>query len=113
MNNFQMFVAFTNGSGRIDPQVGGTFEMFGGNVHGKILELQEPTKIVQEWRFRSWPDGIFSRVIFEIHQNEDSTEITVNQTGVPKSDLERTKEGWEKYYWDAMKRTFGFGSMML
>jgi hypothetical protein len=28
-------------------------------------------------------------------------------------DLEKTREGWEKYYWDAMKRTFGFGSMML
>lgn len=35
----QLFAAFTNGSGRIDPKVGGTFEMFGGNVHGKILEM--------------------------------------------------------------------------
>jgi len=109
----EMFVAFTNGSGRIDPTVGGTFEMFGGNVHGEILELEEPNKIVQEWRFKSWPDGLFSRVTFTIKQNSDSTEITVKQTGVPKTDLERTKEGWEKYYWDAMKRTFGFGSMML
>lgn len=61
-----MFVAFTNGSGRIDPVIGGTFEMFGGNVHGKILELEEPKKIVQDWRFKSWPDGVFSSNILAL-----------------------------------------------
>jgi len=109
----EMFVAFTNGSGKIDPVVGGAFEMFGGNVHGKILELDEPKKIVQDWRFRTWPEGVYSRVTFTIEQNADSTEITVRQKGLPKSDLEKTKEGWDKYYFSAMKRTFGFGSMML
>jgi len=80
-----MFLAFTNGSGKIDPKVGGLFEMFGGNVHGKIVELQEPTKIVQEWRFKSWPDGHFSRVTFSIQQKDDSTEIVVSQKGVPSA----------------------------
>jgi len=109
----EMFVAFTNGSGRIDPKVGGTFDMFGGNVHGKILEIEAPTKIVQLWRFKYWPDGHYSIVTFSIREKEDSTHILVKQTGVPTSDVEKTKEGWNEYYWDAMKRTFGFGSFIL
>jgi len=76
----EMFAAFTNGSGRIDPKVGGIFEMFGGNVHGKILAIEAPVKLVQEWRLKSWPDGIFSKVTFTITQKEDETEITVDQT---------------------------------
>jgi len=109
----EMFAAFTHGSGKIDPKVGGLFEMFGGNVHGKILEMREPEVIVQEWRLKEWPDGHFSKVTYTIAEKEDSTKITIDQTGVPKSALDKTKEGWERYYWDAMKRTFGFGSFML
>ncbi|CAL8099736.1 unnamed protein product [Orchesella dallaii] len=109
----EMFAAFTNGSGRIEPKVGGTFEMFGGNVHGKILDLKEPTVLVQEWRLKEWPDGHFSKVAFTILEKDDSTDITIEQTGIPKSALEKTKEGWERYYWDAMKRTFGFGSFII
>jgi len=35
----QMFLAFTNGSGKIEPRVNGTFQMFGGNVNGIITEM--------------------------------------------------------------------------
>jgi len=108
----EMFAAFTNGSGRIDPKVGGTFEMFGGNVHGKILAIEAPHKLVQEWRLKSWPDGIFSKVTFTITQKEDESEVVVEQVGVPANEQEKTKEGWKLYYWESIKRTFGFGSMI-
>lgn len=111
-----------------------------------VVPLQkEPTLLVQEWRLKEWPEGHFSKVEFTITEKEDSTDIIINQTGVPKSyvptnvletniepilnafsqkkglictsitcrALEKTKEGWERYYWDAMKRTFGFGSFIL
>ena len=79
-----MFNAFTNGSGRIDSTVGGTFEMFGGNVHGKNLELVKYSKIVQEWRFKNWPEGHYSIVTINIEQKETSTDVSVTQTGVPE-----------------------------
>ncbi|CAG7719936.1 unnamed protein product [Allacma fusca] len=109
----EMFVAFTNGSGQIEPKVGGKFHMFGGNVHGKILELDPPKKIVQDWRFKHWPEGHYSRVTFTIDEKQDTTKVKVNQQGVPASDQEKTREGWDLFYWDAMKRTFGFGSYIL
>lgn len=44
---------------------------------------------------------------------EDHTEVTVVQSGVPKSEAGVTKENWERYYWDSMKRTFGFGAFIV
>lgn len=44
---------------------------------------------------------------------DDHTEITVVQSGVPKSEADVTKENWERYYWESMKRTFGFGAFIV
>lgn len=35
--------------------MGGTWELFGGNLTGKFLELEPGKKIVETWRFASWP----------------------------------------------------------
>ncbi len=29
------------------------------------------------------------------------------------SEYEKTVEGWQRYYWEAIKRTFGFGAFLL
>ena len=79
-----MFAAFTNGSGKIDPKVGGTFEMFGGNVRGRILTVEEDRKIVQLWRFKHWPEGHYSHVTFTFEQTEEGTAVRVTQKGVPE-----------------------------
>lgn len=42
----------------------------------------------------------------------DCTEVNVVQTGVPQPELENTREGWKRFYWDSMKRTFGFGAIL-
>lgn len=42
----------------------------------------------------------------------DCTEVRVSQYGIPKTELENTSEGWKRFYWDSMKRTFGFGALL-
>jgi activator of HSP90 ATPase len=51
---------------QIDSRPGGEWALFGGNVEGKFVELVPGKKIVQTWRFASWPAGIgcASRLIF-------------------------------------------------
>lgn len=56
--------------------------MFGGNVHGTILELEPNKKIVQEWKFKEWPN--YSKVTITMEQKESSSDIYVTQTGVPE-----------------------------
>uniref|UniRef100_A0A1B6MUF2 Activator of Hsp90 ATPase AHSA1-like N-terminal domain-containing protein n=1 Tax=Graphocephala atropunctata TaxID=36148 RepID=A0A1B6MUF2_9HEMI len=108
----EMVIAFTNGPVKLEPQKGGKFELFGGNIYGEFIELVDDRKIVQKWRSKRWPSEHFSTVTLEIDQKQDHTELTVTQTSVPKSEAEATKENWTRYYWDPIKRTFSFGSFL-
>ncbi|KAJ8673417.1 hypothetical protein QAD02_004679 [Eretmocerus hayati] len=111
MTTPEMVMAFTKGPVKLEAVKGGKFEMFGGNIHGEFVELS-PTKIVQKWRCKTWPSDHYSEVTLEMSEKSDHTEVNLKQTGVPTSDEDSTKENWDRYYWDPMKRTFGFGFLM-
>lgn len=51
----------------------------------------------------------YSTVTIELTQKDDRTELKFLQTGIPSSDFERTKNGWNQYYWSSIKQTFGIG----
>jgi activator of HSP90 ATPase len=54
--------AFTQSEATVSGQEGGEFSMFGGSVHGVQRKLVPGKRIVQDWRFNTWPDGTFSQV---------------------------------------------------
>lgn len=93
---------------------GGKFELFGGNVSGEYLELDQPKKVVQSWRLREWPAGHFSKLQIEFDQN-DVDHVTVMRVvweGVPIGQEEVTKRNWLEYYVKSIKQTFGFGTIL-
>lgn len=107
----QRLAAFTRAPPKVfeGAKKGGKFELFGGNVSGEYLELQEPTKIVQSWRLDQWPKGHYSRLQIEFDQNDVDkvTVMRVEWTGVPIGQEELTKRNWLEYYVRSIKRTFG------
>jgi len=109
-----MIQIFTNCEAKMTEQAieGGSFELLGGNITGKFIEVTPFTKIVKEWRLKSWPAGITSTVTISIKQSKEDTKILIKQTGVPVKEVESTKEGWHRYYLHAMKRSFGFGASL-
>jgi len=109
-----MIQIFTNSEAKMTEQAieGGAFELLGGNISGKYIEVTPFTKIVQEWRLKSWPGGITSTVTITIKQSKEDTKLFIKQTGVPIKEVESTKEGWHRYYIQAMKRSFGFGAAL-
>ncbi|OXU22977.1 hypothetical protein TSAR_008558 [Trichomalopsis sarcophagae] len=111
MTTPEMVMAFTKGPVKLEAKKDGKFELFGGNIYGEFVELS-PTKIVQKWRCKSWPSGHYSDVVMDIAEKSDHTVVNIVQTGVPVSEEDSTKENWDRYYWDAIKRTFGFGYFM-
>lgn len=76
-------MAFTQGPVKIDLQKDGNFELFGGNVHGKFIDIVPNSKLVQTWRLKKWPEGHYSTVTMIISQEQDCTELKLTQTGVP------------------------------
>lgn len=91
---------------------GESFEMIDGIVQGSWLEVEPFTKICQKWRLRSWPPGHFARVEIAIKQGKEDTTLQLKCQDVPLQQVESTKEGWRNYYFNAIKRVFGFGSSL-
>ncbi|XP_034945737.1 activator of 90 kDa heat shock protein ATPase homolog 1 [Chelonus insularis] len=111
LTTLEMVQAFTRSSVRLEPKKSGKFELFDGNIYGEFVDIT-PTKITQKWRHKQWPDGHFSEVTIDISEKSDHTEVNLTQIGVPSSEEESTKKNWERYYWNAIKCTFGFGYFM-
>jgi len=109
-----MIQIFTGGSAKMadSAEAGGSFEYLGGGISGKFLEVAPFSKIVQEWRLKSWPEGHFSKVEITIKQTKEDTKLTLVQKAVPVKEIESTRHGWHRYYFEAMKRSFGFGAVL-
>jgi len=106
-------VAFTQGPAKFSTIVGGSFEMFGGNVVGTQLNL-EPNKLIeQNWRFKSWPENHFSKLKIEFIAENGSTKLCLTQTGIPTNDFDRTKGGWEEYFWSRIRGICGWNYKIL
>ncbi|KAI4899331.1 hypothetical protein NFI96_014585 [Prochilodus magdalenae] len=105
-----MVQAFTHLAAFVEADRGGKFRLLEGNVHGEFAELVPDKKIVMRWRFASWPPGHYSVVTLDFTDRGSETELTLEAKGVPTSEEERMKEGWQRYYFDAIKQTFGYGA---
>lgn len=44
------------------------FELFGGNIHGKFVELVPDKKLVLSWRCNQWQAGHFSTVTLDLEE---------------------------------------------
>eukprot|EP00054_Salpingoeca_dolichothecata_P016326 m.95532 g.95532 ORF g.95532 m.95532 type:complete len:362 (+) comp21927_c0_seq2:80-1165(+) len=104
--------AYTQSECKMDAKAGGEFSMFGGNVTGSFSRLDPNKLIEQSWRFKSWPEGHYSKVKIELSPQDGNTKLSLTQTDVPESDYGRTKEGWTSHQFNRMKAIFGFGSPM-
>jgi activator of HSP90 ATPase len=60
-------------------------------------------KIVQTWRASDWPDGVESKVTIVLSQEDESTRLEFNQTGVPDDFYNDIKQGWQDYYWHPLQ----------
>jgi len=108
----ELLRAFTNAEARVDTSVGGKFSLLGGHVTGEFTELIANKKIVQKWRYKTWPEAHYSTVTILLTDKGDSTDLRLTQKGIPSSEVETTKEGWQRHFWEAIKRTFGFGAFL-
>jgi activator of HSP90 ATPase len=113
LTRIEMVTAFTRAHVKMEATEGGKFELFNGNIVGQFEELVPGKKIVQQWRYKQWPEGHYSVVTFNINEKSDHTEVNLVQTGVPSGEVDVTKENWQRYYWDSMKRAFGFGAFIV
>ncbi|DBB12392.1 hypothetical protein WJX82_000894 [Trebouxia sp. C0006] len=109
--------AFTQSPAQAQPNVGGSFSMFGGSVQGTYKELVPFSRLRLDWRFANWPDDATSKVEMKLEEPEQGTTIlTLHHTGIPhedkygNSDVEgTTRNGWQQLILHRIKAVFGYG----
>ena len=88
----------------ISREIGGTFSASGDEVCGINVDLVPGRRIVQAWRHRRFPEGIFSMAAVTLTPTHDGgTELVLTHRGVPKDLIPETERAWREQYWSRMK----------
>jgi activator of HSP90 ATPase len=107
------FSEFTGGApAEINREAGGEFSCFGGVITGRNIELVPNRRIVQAWRVKVWPEGIYSIVKFELHAHGSETRLLMDHVGFPdgmRAHLsgEQPDGGWYRQYWEPLSKYLG------
>lgn len=104
---------FTQNEAVCVDKVGGEFKLFGGNIEGHFTDLVKDKLIKQKWRFKNWPKDHYSNVTFNIQSKDDCVSVKLDQDNIPASEFDKVHAGWKVYYFEALRRTFGFGSILM
>lgn len=89
---------------QISRETGGAFNLFGGYIVGRQLELVPNQRIVEAWRETTWDSGIYSVVRFEMREQGVGTRLIFDHTGFPAGAGEHLAVGWKANYWDPLEK---------
>jgi activator of HSP90 ATPase len=79
---------------------GASFSVFGGHITGRHVELVEDRRVVQAWRAKTWPEGVYSIVRFELKPEGAGTKLVFDHEAFPADMAEHLSKGWQANYWD-------------
>jgi len=88
----------------ISPEAGGTFSLFGGVILGRHIELVPNGRLVQAWREKSWPPGVYSVAMFQLIDQGSSTKLVFDHTGFPQGAAGHLAPGWWSHYWEPLQK---------
>lgn len=96
--------AVTGKKAVISRKIGGKFSAAESAVTGVNVDLVPARRIVQAWRHRSFPEGIFSMAAVNLTPTPDGgTELVLTHRGVPKHLIPETEQAWRDQYWTRIK----------
>ncbi len=79
---------------------GAAFTAFGGHVTGRHVELVPGKRVVQAWRAKTWPEGVYSVVRFELKVEGAGTKLIFDHDAFPEDMKDHLSKGWQSNYWD-------------
>lgn len=94
------FAEITGAPATGDGTDGAPFTAFGGHVSGRNVELVAGKRVVQAWRAKTWPEGVYSLVRFELEPAGTGTKLVFDHDAFPADMKEHLAKGWQSNYWD-------------
>ena len=102
------FTRMTGGrAAKISAEAGGTVSLFGGDIEARNVEMVPGKRVVQAWRSKAWPEGVYSIVKFELAAAGKGTRVTFDQAGYPAEAHDMLDGGWQQMYWGPMNAMLG------
>lgn len=90
------------GPAEMDSEEGSHFKFWGGEIFGTNIEVVPNEKLVQEWYGGEWDEP--SLVTITLSEDEDASRIDLLQDNVPPDERDSVDEGWDEYFFGAMKK---------
>lgn len=95
----------TDGPVEISETVGKNFNVFGGYITGKNLQLVKNQLIVQSWRGSDWDENDNDSVfILAMEQKGDDAVLKMIHANVPENQEADLAKGWRDFYWNPWKQ---------
>ncbi|MBC8334389.1 MAG: SRPBCC domain-containing protein [Anaerolineales bacterium] len=96
----------TGGQAKVSATNGETFEAWDGYIQGKNLELDSPSRILQNWRTSEFEDSDQDSLLEILLEAEGKgTRITIRHSNLPEHGMQY-HQGWFDSYFDPMKEYF-------
>jgi len=89
---------------QMEAKEGTEFSIFDGDISGRNISITENKQLVQEWYFGDRPEQ--SIVTINLQPHQEGTKVNLEHTNVPDEEVEEFKDGWNEYYWGAIKEFF-------
>jgi uncharacterized protein YndB with AHSA1/START domain len=77
------------------------FKLWGGDIHGRNVEVVPNAKLTQEWYGGDWAEP--SLVTFELFAEGQGTRLELGQTNVPSEEAAEIDLGWKDFYLGPLK----------
>lgn len=88
----------------ISRKAGGPFSARNGQVTGINVDLVPGERLVQAWRSKDFPVGIFSMATFQFSRGKSGgTELILTHRGVPKDLIPKVEKDWKNIYWEKLR----------
>ena len=94
---------FTGSPAKVSGRKGAKFTAWDGYISGKNISLTRGEKIEQEWITSEFPEGYGPSILkILLKKKGDGTELTLVQSKVPASQVDKYKSGWFESYWNPL-----------
>lgn len=89
---------------RMEAKAGTEFSIFDGDIAGLNISITENKQLVQEWYFGERTEQ--SIVTIDLRAHQEGTKVNLEHTNVPDDEVDEFTQGWNEYYWGAIKEFF-------
>ncbi|GAA5996496.1 hypothetical protein JCM5350_002341 [Sporobolomyces pararoseus] len=98
LTNSDKLPMWTRNPAKMAPQVDAEMELFGGNIRGKVQQVEAPKKLVTSWRAPTWPDNHYGTLETTLDQGSNSTTLNLKLSGVPIGKEDETEQNLQTFY---------------